>query len=513
MVNYKVSHLEEPELEFRLGQRFVYPRDGLYLFGPITPSEQLPTVRFGVIGTEEGVRRFNVWSASICKFIDAPIPGPRSRSVEPQHVPFPGFAEAFRAGWGAPVSTISSIDEAVLHSKLNIANRNEAVRAAVDLFVQPLIDESNRLENPPSFWFVVIPEFVFSKGRPESTIARGDRVAGNITVSRARARRLSSEPTLFGIEDIQAETYEYAAHFRRQLKARLLKDRIVTQVVRETTLTPNEFLNEKGYPIRRLEHASVVAWKLCTGAYYKAGGKPWQLADVRSGVCYVGLVYKKTSDSSGSSNACCAAQMFLSDGEGVVFRGAIGPWFRSDKKQFHLDREPARKLLAMVIEEYTRLHQKAPNELFLHAKASFADEEWQGFTDACPSETSLVGVQILDARDEIKLYRTGEYPIIRGTVMQLDDYSAYLWTSGYVPRLDTYLGPETPNPVLVRVQRGDCAIGTVLKDVLQLTKLNFNSCLHNDRLPVTLKFADAVGDVLVSAPLECEPRLPFKHYI
>ena len=28
--------------------------------------------------------------------------------------------------------------------------------------------------------------------------------------------------------------------------------------------------------------------------YYKAGGRPWQLADVRPGVCYVGLVYKRT---------------------------------------------------------------------------------------------------------------------------------------------------------------------------------------------------------------------------
>ena len=33
----------------------------------------------------------------------------------------------------------------------------------------------------------------------------------------------------------------------------------------------------------------------------------------------------------------------------------------------------------------------------------------------------------------------------------------------------------------------------VLSDVLGLTKINFNSCLHNDRLPVTLRFANAVA--------------------
>jgi hypothetical protein len=97
--------------------------------------------------------------------------------------------------------------------------------------------------------------------------------------------------------------------------------------------------------------------------------------------------------------------------------------------------------------------------------------------------------------------------------MYVSDSAAYLWTSGYVPRLDTYMGPETPNPILVQVLRGESPIKTVLSDVLALTKINFNSCLHNDRLPVTIRFANAVGDVLISAPVESEPRLPFKFYI
>jgi hypothetical protein len=63
------------------------------------------------------------------------------------------------------------------------------------------------------------------------------------------------------------------------------------------------------------------------------------------------------------------------------------------------------------------------------------------------------------------------------------------------------------------VLRGDCDLNTVLNDVLGLTKINFNSCLHNDRLPVTIRFADAVGDVLVAAPMEGDPKLPFKFYI
>jgi hypothetical protein len=83
----------------------------------------------------------------------------------------------------------------------------------------------------------------------------------------------------------------------------------------------------------------------------------------------------------------------------------------------------------------------------------------------------------------------------------------------YVPRFETYMGPETPNPVLVGVQRGRCELEAVLKDILGQTKINFNTCLNNDCLPATIRFAYEVGDVLIAAPIESEPRLPFKFYI
>jgi hypothetical protein len=168
----------------------------------------------------------------------------------------------------------------------------------------------------------------------------------------------------------------------------------------------------------------------------------------------------------------------------------------------------------MVIKEYREQHHdQPPAELFLHAKSSFTDEEWNGFKSGAPPETNMVGVQIADAKDNMKLFRPRNYPILRGSALLLDDDQAFLWTAGYVPRLDTYLGPETPNPLLVRRQQGDCAFDTILRDVMGLTKINFNSCLHNDRLPVTIRFADAVGEIMLAAPQTGEPRLPFKFYI
>jgi hypothetical protein len=70
-----------------------------------------------------------------------------------------------------------------------------------------------------------------------------------------------------------------------------------------------------------LQDPASVAWNLSTTIFYKADGKPWRIAEVREGVCYVGLVFKLLDNVKGRDNACCGAQMFLGSGEGVVFKG------------------------------------------------------------------------------------------------------------------------------------------------------------------------------------------------
>ncbi|PIX54856.1 MAG: hypothetical protein COZ50_05770 [Zetaproteobacteria bacterium CG_4_10_14_3_um_filter_54_28] len=511
----EVTFIPEPTLTFRYGQQLQYSRDGLYLYGPVDAADTRRQIRYGFIGTKEGLGRFERWAQQVSSFIGTPPPRRGAKAIEPHHVPFPGFSEAFNAIWSVrPTKVIDDIDEKDLHRRIHIANRHEAIKAVVDVFVERLIAEQKRNEDPPSFWYVVLPEFIYELGRPMSSVPKGERVAGLITLSERNALKLATQPTLFGFDEEQAEVYKYEKNFRRQLKARLLDHQIVTQIVRESTLTPNDFLNTKGEPKRRVEDPATIAWKLCSGSYYKSGGRPWQIANMRPGVCYVGLVYKRQEQGGTSRHSVCAAQMFLSDGEGVVFRGALGPWFHPDTKQFHLDQEAAARLVGTVLNEYKSRHGQDPKELFIHAKSSFSDDEWAGFQAACQGTlTNIVGVQIADAWDQLKLFRSGEYPVIRGTAMVTGEKSGFLWTSGFVPRLGTYMGPDTPNPVQVSIRRGEATLTTVMSDILALTKINFNTCLFNDRMPVTIRFADAIGDILVAAPLEGEPMLPFKYYI
>ena len=72
---------------------------------------------------------------------------------------------------------------------------------------------------------------------------------------------------------------------------------------------------------------------------------------------------------------------------------------------------------------------------------------------------------------------------------------------------------EVPNPLSVEICHGDADMEQILRDVLALTKLNYNTCRFGDGKPITLKFADAIGEVLVTRPVKDAPPLPFMYYI
>jgi hypothetical protein len=72
---------------------------------------------------------------------------------------------------------------------------------------------------------------------------------------------------------------------------------------------------------------------------------------------------------------------------------------------------------------------------------------------------------------------------------------------------------EVPNPLSIEVCQGSASIETVLADILVLTKLNYNTCRYGDGKPITLKFADAVGEVLTAGTITGTVPLPFMYYI
>lgn len=509
MADQPLEYLTEPSLSFGTGQHLESPKDGLFMFGPLARDLVPGDVRYGVVGTEAGLKLFKEWIKTVRSF----VPGLASESA--QHRPFPGFAEVF--GVGLPESPLAAlvVKDEEIDTALMIADRHLAVYRTVEVYASRIARYMAEEEQTVAVWFVVVPERIYTFGRPQSVIPLQLRRKSDVLVDSKMAKSIAKTPSLFEEDNVAAEPYLYEVNFHNQLKARLLEgpNRAVVQVVRETAIAPETFLTSDGRPIRRVQDAATIAWNLCTTTYFKAVGRPWKLARIRENVCYVGLVFKKLVSAAEEGQACCGAQMFLDSGDGLVFKGAVGPWRSAETHEYHLNRESAAELMELVVRGYKDWHGRPPAELFIHAPNSFNDEEWAGFASVVPSETRLVGVRMRESNG-LKLYRAGQNPVLRGTAFLQSSRAAFLWTRGYVPYLKTYPGREAPNPLRIDVLRGDAQLKTVLEDVLNLTKLNFNACIYGDGLPVTLRFADAVGEILTAGPVQKnQPPLPFKHYI
>jgi len=504
MSGWRVIHVAEPTLGFAYGQTAEHPKDGLFLYGP-PPSNQNPArMDIGIIGTQAGVRRYETWVKSLSGTIAAPEKG-----REENKMIWPGFEAAFGIPWPAKPFASLLVDADELSRSIRCENRHEGIFNAVGIYDRALRKYLKEEEARPLLWFAIVPEEIYRFGRPKSVVPRLLREPSKALLSKRGAKSVLAGGSLFPEENEAAAIYEFELNFHNQLKARLLDTHQVIQVARESTLV-TEANPEDGR--RSLQDPASVAWNLSTTAFYKAGGRPWRLANIRPGVCYVGLVFKKIENPIGKNNACCGAQMFLTSGEGVVFRGAVGPWYSETDKTFHLRRDEAAELMRMVIEAYVDAHGKPPAELFIHGQIDFGEGEWGGFSSTVPDETKLVGVKIR-RQSEIKLFRFGTKPVLRGTAIVVSDRQAYLWTTGFTPRLETYPGREVPNPLTIRVVKGKAAIEQVLADVLALTKLNYNSAGYADGLPVTLRFADLVGEILTAGPNQSTAPLPFKYYI
>jgi hypothetical protein len=502
-----LKYLSEPELRFAFNQTAEDPRDGLTLFGPLDIARPYG-VRAGVIGTEKGIELYRRW----VRWAQRPVgrnPTDASRPV------FPGFSAAFRTEWATdPVATIVLSDQEI-DERLAVTDSHQRVFGVVSLYADRLLAARREDESRPDLWFVVVPDRLKIHCRPLSNAPANSVKQTNTSFRNAQsARQFKRNQSLFQELDKEADVYLHEIDFHNQLKARLLRDQVITQGVKERTLGNILALPNAEYSAGSIAIQPEIAWRLSTAVFYKCGGRPWKLAEVRPGVCYVGIVFKRDETHADPRWACCAAQMFLDSGDGMVFKGALGPWHSPDTLQNHLSYDAAKEIAANVASEYRR-GGGLLKELYLHGRASFSGEEMKGFHDGAGSDVEVVGVTI-KKDSTLKLFRAiGNTPLMRGSYYQADDRNAYLWTKGFVPRLRRYPGWEVPNGLKVSVRSDRVPIDRTMRDVLMLTKLNYNACGFADGVPVTLKFADAVGEILTAAPFgnQPPPPLPFRHYV
>jgi hypothetical protein len=338
----QIIHVKEPELEFGHGQICDHPKDGLYLYGPHSAPDRNVAISVGVIGTSKGIGFLKTTLEKMSGFIEIPKPGLRDKEHRLHLSHFPGLTEAF----GIFVEQDAIVERTISQKSIEDATRNlnhhEAVRKAVDLYVSEIEHHNTNEEQEIDVWLLVLPEIIFERCKTLSKRTGVPLIKGDFG---KKQRKPADVPLFQDVIDLSGEEiFQDIPDFHRQLKARLLGVGKTSQLVRETTLAPDEFLNKAGYPVRGLQDPATVAWNLATGLYYKTRPHPpWKLISAREGVCYIGLVFKLIPNHP-QHHACCAAQMFLNEGDGLVFRGANGPW-ETRRNEFHLPPNKARELL------------------------------------------------------------------------------------------------------------------------------------------------------------------------
>jgi hypothetical protein len=386
--------LDEPQIEFRYRQRMIDPRDGLSLFGPhsVDDNSHPKNITYGAIGTTEGIAALKTWSHRIKK----PILTALNLRVElwPH---FPGFEAAFSCVWPTTPSWSHEIERARLLTLSRDLDPNKRAFELVEKYLSG-IRIANKRDEDFSVFVCVVPDEIWRNCRSESRVLQGH---GFRPSTEEVFLRQHGQGLLF--ERYDPEEYNLSVDVRRQLKARAMQFGVPIQIVRESTLVTD---GEDGH-VRRLTPLSDRAWTLSTTLFYKAGGKPWRLAGAREGVCYIGIVFRRTDFSEGNRTACCAAQMFLDSGDGIVFLGEFGPWYSPKSHDFHLTRDAAQTLLAGVLETYRDLDGRKLTEIFLHCRSTISKEEFEGFQGACPANVNLVGVRVRMDNRGLRLLRLG----------------------------------------------------------------------------------------------------------
>jgi len=513
----KAIYIPEPKLTFGYDQKAIDPRDGLVLYGPHEALSPF-TMRVGVIGTAQHLSDYSAYVEQMNKPIYS-----RKRyyseiiSLERQRPSFPGFEAVFNVKWPTNPEVALQVDLVDIQRYLKNQNKTLRTNDLVDLFLSKIVEFGKKEDAKLDLWYIIIPIQIYNACRPKSwgrDIGKGTAKYAEMTEAGQTALAFA-EYTDY--DDILSRILDTSTDFHHLLKARLIQENVhvPVQLVIDRTLRFRDKESNK-----RLDEymKANLAWTQSTTIFYKLGKLPWKLGDIREGVCYLGLVFKKLPNDP-KKNVCSAAQMFLRDGDGSVFRGNIGLW-ESKPNEFHLDETEAGSLIGMALDDYFQKWDRYPKELFIHSKTYFDDLEWAGFEKAVrdrKAETKLVGILIKDLND-LKLYRhapkqPSNYGVLRGTGFLLNDQEGHLCTKGFIPRLNTSNSLEMPRNLRVKIIRGTADIETVLRDILALSKLNYNSCIYGDGIPVTLKFSNKIGSILTSLPEWKVDKRQFMFYI
>jgi hypothetical protein len=305
----------------------------------------------------------------------------------------------------------------------------------------------------------------------------------------------------FDLSDAPDPSQQGFWNIHHALKARAMPSGLPTQIVWENRLRD----------LGLTQDPASTAWNLFTALYYKSGNIPWQLQQVPLNTCFVGISFYKGGPHDDADMQTSLAQVFSGAGEGLVLKGQKAVIDKKRDRKAHLDQSGAEKLLRQAIALYEQHHHVKPSRVVLHKTSRYWPEELVGFTKALDGipRYDFLALEKLDLR----CMRIGKEPPLRGTVVSIAPRHHLVFTMGYVPYFRSYPGMRIPTPIEIVEHHGDSPADQVCREILALTKVNWNSCSFACSEPITIQFARTVGRILTEVPHGTAPQTKYKYYM
>jgi hypothetical protein len=489
-------YLNEPTLVFGHGSLHIDPKSGLTLYGPLTRDNSddfsLRLIKVGLVGSGESVHLAQ-------RFINSCSSEISTRGVDPILFPdYPGLKKALKCNVQVSDAWTQVISEREINSAIETESFNENVERTGRLFLQK-IENLSHVEPSVDVIVCAIPQRIEKRvlrRKLELPLTPDQKKLRKTVIDHARSGQTLLQPLEHQILDFLPG----GGNLRRKIKAQSMKFGIPTQLLLQSTLTA----------VGKQDPATM-AWNFTVALYYKAGDIPWRVAFPDENTCYLGIsFYRDPLDPSGRVFGSLA-QVFSSTGESLVLKGEKFEWSSLKPRTPHMPEDIARITVKSALELYREHQGTMPRRLVVHKTSRFWPEEEAGVRDGAAE------VQYVDmlgfGGTEIRLMRQGNYPVIRGTVMEIADREYLLYTRGFIPSLGTYPGQRIPVPVHILEHKGDSTPDLICKETLALTKMNWNSADFALSEPITLAFARRVGHVLAHLPDGDEAKPNYRFYM
>lgn len=494
------TFLDEPVLLFGNGGRHIDPKAGLSLFGPSGHPDgyQVPnSITAGIVSPDEVYEKTK-------SFIEA-----LNKSYTPDkenlrfHPPFPGMPIAFRCVLRVPDHLVYRIPQKALDLAISQPSHKRRITDVSLLFQNGLKTLSEKMGRPNIVFCPWSKEIQEKCSGPDQnkTLPYDLRNFRNELLKQEE----SGQTRLFPLDQetiTLMNTGKSSSNLHSQLKLDAFTIKSPIQVLMPRTITGE---SQKSDP--------NTLWNLATAIYYKCGGIPWRPAITDSSVCYIGVSFYKDKTSSHEELRTCMAQVFSDSGQSLVLRGGKVPAPSIGHKSPQMTQEAAEGLFRGSLELFKDHNGHYPQRVVVHKSSHFSKIEKKAAQDCFEGVVNNIDLITILKEHEIQFVRRGIKAILRGTYIDLGNKESLLYTGGYIPYLGMYPGPRVPLPLHIFHEYGRMDDLGLAKEIMKLSKLNWNNCHYSDVMPCTLSYTSLVKEVLSCAVEEQDVSEDYSHYM